>query len=166
VKRFLVVLAVAALAGATYVAAAPGSQRAAPTARQFAALGKKVSLLSKKVKTQGATIAALKKGEASVKTEADTVVGFLTSCFLSANAGALPINEFGDTQGTPPAFGYAFTASAGGPPVSTTALDVDSSSTPGGFVQVVDPTCVTSSGGLRRAGALTEHRATLGAAKH
>ena len=162
-KRFLVVLAVAALAGATYVAAAPGSQTAAPTARQFAALKRQVSQLSKKVKTQGATIAALKTGEASVKTEADTVVGFLTSCFLSANAGALPINEFGDPAG---AFGYSYEESGTTTNIFTTALDVDSSSTPGGFVQVVDPTCVTSSGGLRRAGALTEHRATLGAAKH
>ena len=58
--RFLAVLAVAAVAGVTYVAAAPGGQTAAPTARQFAALKKQLSKLSKKVKAQGATITTLK----------------------------------------------------------------------------------------------------------
>jgi len=159
VKRFLVVLAVAALAGATYVAAAPGSQTAAPTARQFAALKRQVSQLSKKVKTQGATIAALKTGEASVKTEADTVVGFLTSCFLSANAGALPINEFGDATSAA-AFGYRYLESDGVTEIKTTALDVDGSGTPGGYLQAVDPSCVQPAG-LRKQGALTDHRATL-----
>jgi outer membrane murein-binding lipoprotein Lpp len=165
VKRFLVVLAVAAVAGATYVATASSSQRAAPTARQFAALKRQVSQLSKKVKSQGVKIGALQTAEKGVKTEADDVVGFLNSCFFSTNAGALPINQFGDPGGT---LGYHYQQSTTqGDDVLTSALDVDNSSTPGAFVQVVDPTCVTPSGGLRKMGALADHRAAIHAvAKH
>ncbi len=159
-KRFLVVLAVAAVAGATYVATAPGGQTAAPTGAQFAALKKQVSLLSKKVKAQGATISVLKKAEASVKAEADDAVGFLSSCLIAG--GAAPVDEFGDTSGT---FGYAFTASAGGLATSRTALDL-TSGTPGAYLQAVDPSCITT-GALRKAGGLTERRATIhAAAKH
>jgi len=164
VKRFLVVLALAAVAGATYVATAPGSQTAAPTARQFAALSKKVSLLSKKVKTQGATIAALKKAETTVKTEADNVTGFLTTCL----AAAYPVNEFGDGTSAA-AFGYQYKAtSTAATPINTTALDGDASATPGAYFQVVDTSCVTPpAGALHKAGALTERRAAIGsAAKH
>jgi hypothetical protein len=156
VKRFLVVLALAAVAGATYVATAPGSQTAAPT---LASLNKKITLLTRKVKAQGVTIAALKKAENGVKTEADDAVGFLSGCLLSAGAGVLPINQFGDPNAT---FGYHFLQSDLTTEVKTTALDVDGSTTPGAFIQAVDPTCVTPAGALRKAGALSEHRASLG----
>ena len=46
-KRFLLVLALVAVAGATYVATAPGSQTAGPTAKQFKALKKQVAKLQK-----------------------------------------------------------------------------------------------------------------------
>lgn len=155
-KRFLVVLVVAAVAGATYVATAPGSQTAAPT---LASLNKKITLLTRKVKAQGVTIAALKKAENGVKTEADDAVGFLQGCLLSTGAGVLAINQFGDPNGV---FGYHYLQSDGTTESKTTALDVDGSSTPGAFIQAVDPTCVTPAGALRKAGSLTEHRAALG----
>ena len=49
-KRFVLVLALVAVAGATYVATAPGSQTAGPTAKQFKALKRQVAGLQKKVK--------------------------------------------------------------------------------------------------------------------
>jgi hypothetical protein len=157
VKRFLVVLALAGVAGATYVATAPGSQTAAPT---LASLNKKITLLTRKVKAEGVTIAALKKAENGVKTEADDAVGFLNSCLLSTGAGVLPINQFGDPNAT---FGYHYQKTTTvGDEALTTALDVDGSTTPGAFIQAVDPTCVTPAGALRKAGALSEHRASLG----
>jgi len=145
-----------------YVAAAPGGQTVAPTARQFAALKKQVSQLSKKVKAQGAKIAALSTDEKGARTEADDAVGFISSCFLTQNAGALPINQFGDPGG---AFGYNFHTSTPSD-VLTTALDVDASATPGAFLQAVDPSCISSSA-LHKAGAPAERRATIDAAtKH
>jgi len=163
VKRFLAVLAVAAVAGVIYVAAAPGGQTVAPTARQFAALKKQVSRLSKKVKAQGVKIAALSTDEKGARTEADDAVGFISSCFLTQNAGALPINEFGDPAGT---FGYRYVDNGASSDIFTTALDVDSSATPGAFLQAVDPSCITSSA-LHKAGAPAERRATIRAAtKH
>jgi hypothetical protein len=52
----------------------------------------------------------------------------------------LPVSEFGDPQGT---FGYSYTDN-GTDFFDTTALDIDTSSTPGGFLQLVDPSCVTA----------------------
>jgi outer membrane murein-binding lipoprotein Lpp len=127
-KRFLMLVGVAVVAAAMYVAASPASQQSkGPTAKQFKALEKQVATLSKSLK--------------AVKSEANAAAGFISDCFVSANSGVLPINEFGDPNGT---FGYQFTATMGGTVTSTTALDVDQS-TPfkGAYVQGVDPACVT-----------------------
>jgi len=134
-KRFLMLVGVAAVAGAMYVAASPASQQSrGPTARQFLALEKKVTTLSKTLKV--------------VKLEADAAVGFLSACLVSANAGVLPINQFGATSN-----GFVF-----GPPdnsstkTARTALDVDltTSGFTGAYLQAVDPSCVNASG-LRHA---------------
>ena len=125
-KRFLMLVGVAAVAAAMYVAASPASQQSrGPTARQFNALKKQVATLSKNLK--------------ATKTEADAVVSFIVGCLTSTNAGALPVSDFGDPQGT---FGYWYTDN-GTDYFNTTALDVDTSSTPGVFLQLVDPSCVT-----------------------
>jgi hypothetical protein len=125
-KRFLMLVGVAAVAATMYVAASPASQQSrGPTARQFNALKKEVATLSKNLK--------------ATKTEADAVVSFIVGCLTSTNAGALPVSEFGDSQGT---FGYWYTDN-GTDYFNTTALDIDTSSTPGGFLQLVDPSCVT-----------------------
>jgi hypothetical protein len=130
-KRFLMLVAVAAVAGAMYVAAAPGSQQAAPpTAAQFAALKKQVASLNKSLK-------ALKKDEKQAKTAAVDAAGFISSCFVNV----VPVSEFGDPNGT---FGFQFVASPGATATSRTALDADGSATPQGFLQAVDSSCVTS----------------------
>jgi len=132
-KRFLMLVGVAAVAAAMYVAAAPGSQQASgPSAKQFSALKKEVASLSKSLKT--------------VKAEATAAAGYIATCLVSNNSGALPVNQFGDTAHAVATFGYQYTATAGGAVTSRTALDIDSSGTPGGFVQGVDPTCVTNNG--------------------
>ena len=139
-KRFLMLVGVAAVAAAMYVAAAPGSQQAAsPTARQFSALKKQVATLSKTVKT-------LKAGEKSAKSEADAAVAFIGGCLISQGAGALGVTQFGG-----PTDGFLFGSSVTNSP--RTALDGDASPTPGAFLQAVDPTCITAGGlkGLARA---------------
>ncbi len=138
-RRFLMLLGVAAVAGAMYVAAAPGSQQASgPTAKQFAALKKQVASLSKTMK--------------QVKAAANDADGFVRTCLISTNSGVLPINDFGDPNGT---FGYKYTAD-GTTLTDTTALNVDTS-TPftGVYLQGVDPTCVTA--------AARHHATSLGA---
>ena len=123
--RFLMLLAAAAVAGAIYVAAAPGGQaRLGPTAAQFKALSRKVTLLqkqlgvTKKLATQEAVI--------------------LVDCLLYTTA---PISQYGAV--TSGASGYVYgvpsnTASFG----STTALDLThSGGTPAFSLLGVNPQC-------------------------
>ena len=128
-KRFLMLVGVAAVAGAMYVAASPASQQSkGPTLKQFNALKKQVATLSKKLKTIGA--------------EADAVGTIVGACYLTVNGGtvsfeALPVSQRG-TNTT----GYLFgSTSASSTP--TTALDVDTA-TPHATLQEVDPTCLAA----------------------
>jgi hypothetical protein len=121
-KRFLMLVGVAAVAGAMYVAASPASQQSKfASEKQVVALQKKVATLTKSLK--------------ATKTEADAIAGFLTTCLKSA----LPVSEFGDAQGG--TFGYSYTDN-GTDYFNTSALDTDASSTPGGYLQIVDSSCV------------------------
>jgi outer membrane murein-binding lipoprotein Lpp len=129
-KRFLMLVGVAVVAAAMYVAAGTASQQSrGPTAKQFKALKAQVASLSKKL--------------SSTRKEADAAVGFIGQCFVSTNSGVLPINEFGDPNGT---FGYRFDSDGTGPTtdVFTTALDIDGTTTgfAGVYLQGVDPACV------------------------
>jgi hypothetical protein len=137
-KRFLMLVGVAAVAGAMYVAAAPGSQQASgPTAKQFNALKKQVASLSKTLKT--------------VKAEAAAADGFVQACLVSTNSGVLPINLFGDPNGAVTGTAQGYKYGTGADPTLTTndgyatALNLDTS-TPfqGVYIQGVDPTCVTA----------------------
>ena len=141
-KRFLMLVAVAAVAGAMYVAAAPGSQQAAPpTAAQFAALKKQVASLNK-------TLKALKKEETQVKTAAVDAAGFISDCFVKG--GVVPVSQFGDPNGT---FGFEYTPD-GTTQTKRTGLDVDGSTAPQGFIQAVDSSCVSSGGSAAASSAL------------
>ena len=72
--RFLTLLAVAAIAGVMYVAAAPGGLRSSgPTAKQFKALSKKVTKLQKQV--------------TNLKKEADASLGIEALCIMHAPVG-------------------------------------------------------------------------------
>jgi len=136
-KRFLMLVGVAVVAAAMYVAASPASQQSkTPTEKQFLALQKKVATLTKNLKT--------------TKSEADAVVGFIQSCLTSAHAGALGLSDFGDPNGT---FGYRYDSDGAGPATDTftTAVDGDASATPGAFVQAVDPSCVNANALRHRA---------------
>src|SRR5579871_4705901 len=142
-KRFLLALALVAVAGATYVATAPGGQLAGPTAKQFKALQKEV--------------AGLKKELAVVKetTTVDTQV--LTDCM----AHAVPIDQFGDRQSNPfnNAYGYTWTDpnQNGGTPWLETALDVTAPDDPSAlFITGGGPACGTDIGAaLHRAGRMS-----------
>jgi hypothetical protein len=123
-KRFLMLVGVAAVAGAMYVAAAPGSRQASPpTARQFATLKRQVAAIQKKLK--------------AVKTEADGEAAVLLHCMLHQIIG---VNRAGDPAGT---FGYSFTPQ-GGAAGFTTGLDLAPSTTGATYLIAAfnsDPAC-------------------------
>lgn len=136
-KRFWMLVGVAVVAGAMYVAAAPGGRQAAsPTARQFNALKKQVASLNKNLK-------ALKKDEAQVKLAAAAAAGYIGACFLdtSGNIVSLPVNQFG-TAGAG-ATGFLF-GTDGTSATPRSALDIDTSGSPKAYLQEVNTTCATS----------------------
>jgi hypothetical protein len=131
-KRFLMLVGIGVVAGAMYVAAAPGSRQATgPTARQFAALKKQVASLNKK-------LTALTKDEKVVRSAAAASVGYIATCFLDStgNIQNLQVNDFGDTT-----TGFLFGTAGTNTPRS--ALDVDTSGAPLAYLQRVTPGCVT-----------------------
>ena len=77
-KRFLMLVGVAVVAAAMYVAASPASQQAGPTAKQFAALKKQVAALSKKVK--------------STQTDVDTLAFAYVHCSLAVGDRRGPVH--------------------------------------------------------------------------
>ncbi|HET8557157.1 MAG TPA: hypothetical protein VFL58_07600 [Gaiellaceae bacterium] len=132
-KRFLMLVGIGVVAGAMYVAAAPGSRQATgPTARQFAALKKQVASLNKK-------LTALTKDEKVVRSAAAASVGYIATCFLDStgNIENLQVNDFGDTT---TGFLFGTTGTSGTP---RSALDVDTSGAPLAYLQRVTPGCVT-----------------------
>ena len=134
-KRLLMLVGVAAVAGAMYVAAAPGSrQSTAPTAKQFAALKKQIGSLNKK-------LTALTKDEKVVKSAAGAAVAYIAACFLDSNGNIqnLQVNDFGTT-----ATGFLFGAPGGGASATPrSALDVDASGSPLAYLQTITPACIT-----------------------
>jgi len=137
-KRFLMLVGVAVVAAAMYVAAAPGSQQSAgPTAKQFAALKKQVASLSKTVKT----VKKLATAEAVLLGDCDKV--------------AVPIDQFGDGTAAQTE-GYMYNQPSGAGQFLTTALDVsDSSDTGALYITGGDASCAGLFGGsqLRHAAA-------------
>lgn len=123
-KRFLMLLAIGVVASAMYVAASPASQQSrGPTARQFRALKKQVAKLSKTLKT--------------VKSQAQYARDYVHDCLRSTNAGAMPVSEFGDALNHTHGYQYF----DGTKTSYTTALDIDTSSTPGAYLQKVYRGC-------------------------
>jgi hypothetical protein len=129
-KRFLMLVGVAAVAGAMYVAASPASQQSrGVTAKQFKALKKQVATLSKTLK--------------AAKAEADAAVEIIGACYLKDNGNGtagfavMPVSRLGNS-----AAGYLFGTSATNAP--TTALD-EVTSSPQAYLQEVDPQCATQS---------------------
>ena len=105
--RFLTLLAVAAIAGAMYVAAAPGGLRSSgPTAKQFKALSKKVTKLQKQVTT--------------LKQEADASLGIEALCIMHAPVG---VDQVG-TSASGYLFGPPQTAAAAVTATATSALNL------------------------------------------
>jgi hypothetical protein len=138
-KRFLMLVGVAAVAAAMYVAASPASQQSrGPTLAQFNALKAKVT-------SQGKTIKQLKQFAALEAT-------FLTDCVKLA----VPIDQFGDGS-TAQTEGYNYSQPAGVGNFLTTALDVTDPAQDTGalFITGGDASCGTlvNGTGLRRAAA-------------
>jgi len=145
-KRFLLLVGIAVVAGAMYVAAAPGGRQASPpTARQFAALKKQVASLNTKLK-------ALTKDEKAVKTAAGLAVGYLANCFFDSNGNIenLQVNDFGTTTA-----GFLFGAPGTGDTATPrSALDVNvAGTTPLAYLQELTPGCVTGAAAASQASA-------------
>lgn len=123
-KRFFMLVAVAVVASAMYVAVSPASpQSTATTARQLASLQKKVAKMSKVLKT--------------VQRQAQYARDYVHDCLRSTNAGAMPVSEFGDAVNHTHGYQYFDGTSTS----YTTALDIDTGSTPGAFLQKVYRGC-------------------------
>lgn len=106
-QRFLTLVAVAAIAGAMYVAAAPGGLRSTgPTPAQFKALK--------------ARVASLQKALGQVKKESDAVAVVMVQCVMYQ---AQAVDDFGNGAS---GFGYDYTdpQQNGGQPFLTSALDL------------------------------------------
>lgn len=149
-KRFLMLVGVAVVAAAMYVAASPASQQASgPTTAQFNALKKQVATLSKKLK--------------ATKLRADASYNFIGGCLVTSNAGVWGVSEFGD--GNAGTFGYWYTDD-GTNYSNVTALDFDGSTTPQTYLQAVDPQCVGPSGLKHRLQHESAHLSLAGQRKH
>jgi hypothetical protein len=135
-KRFSMLVAVAAVAGAMYVAASPASQQSrGPTLKQFNALKKQVATLSKTLKTV-------------VKPEADISASYILTCLSSVSGGSITINAMPVSQRGTTTSGYLFGTTVSSTP--TTALDINTTA-PTDVLQEFDPSCL--SGALRHSAA-------------
>jgi hypothetical protein len=123
-KRFLMLVAVAVVASAMYVAASPASQQSSgSTTKQVRALQKRVAKMSKILKT--------------VKVQAQYARDYVHDCLRTASSGAMPVSEFGDAANHTHGYQYFDGTSTHW----TTALDIDTSDSPGAYLQKVDRAC-------------------------
>jgi outer membrane murein-binding lipoprotein Lpp len=115
-QRFLMLVGVAVVAAAMYVAAGTASQQAkGPTAKQFKALKKQVATLSKELKTQ-------------IKPEADFSASYLLSCLITVNSdNTLSVNLV-----------PAEVTTTGNPVIYETTSPTD-------FLQEINPSCLSPS---------------------
>ena len=145
-KRFLMLVGVAVVAAAMYVAASPASQQSrGPTLKQFNALKKQVATLNKKLK--------------AVTSEADAAVGIIGLCYLHQNSDStvgfnfMPVSQLGNSSS-----GYLFGTSGTNAPRS--ALDINAAS-PQAYLQELDPQCATvnalSRGAIRSGSSRVQH---------
>ena len=133
-KRFLMLVGVAVVAAAMYVAAGTASRQSrGPTAKQFKALKAQVTSLNKNLK--------------SVRLEADAALGVIADCYLTIGASTANVNGLGVSQFGNTSTGFLFGNSTSSMP--RTALDVAASG-PTYYLQEVTPDCV--------AGNLLRHR--------
>ncbi len=139
-NRFLILVGVAVVAAAMYVAASPASQQSkGPTAKQFLALKKTVTAQGKKIKLLD-ELAAIE-------------VSVIEDCIQNA----VPIDQFGNPGATTPE-GYHYDLPGNNPEeILTTALDVTDPTQDNGalFITGGDATCGTlvNGAGLRHAAA-------------
>jgi len=127
--RFVTLLAFAAIAGAMYVAAAPGGLRSAgPTQAQFRVLKGRVAKLQKAV--------------AQVKKESDVATVVLADCVLYH---APAVDDFGDGPSGTYGYSYMDPQQNSGQPFLTTALDLapTSETSPQFNFLSVNPMCAT-----------------------
>ena len=149
--RILMVVGVAAVAGAMYVAGASGSQqsRPGPTMKQFKALKAQVAFLKgqfaalngtvgRQSTREDARLTKLENDDAQVLQETELAVGFISGCFLNSGGSyrELPVSQFGSASA-----GFLF-GTSGSSATPRTALDIDTSGSPMAYLQEVNPACI------------------------
>lgn len=126
--RFLTLVGVAVVAAAMYVAASSASQASkGVSVAKFNALNKKVTALTKTVKFQGNILNGLANA--------------YLHCSLSYGMGVTQRGDLSHTGG----FGYQYIPQGSTTPVSTTALDLDTSGSPEFLLtpfNATDPACM------------------------
>ncbi len=137
-KQFLLLLGVAAVAGAMYVAGASGSQQAKfASQKEVAALQKKVTTLNSELKK-------------TVKPEADLSASYILTCLAKVSGGSVTVHTMSVVQRGTIALGYQFGSTGSTAP--TTALDIaPQGTTATAVLQEFDPSCL---GGALRQNAL------------
>jgi hypothetical protein len=137
-KPFLMLVGVAAVAGAMYVAGASGSQQTkfAPES-QVVALQKKVKTLTTEVNK-------------TVGPEAKAALGIISSCYLQVmnnqvKLNLFPVNVLGNSSD-----GYLFGTDASSA-TPTSALDYDNVA-PSAYLQYDDPNCLSAAARHRSLG--------------
>jgi len=131
-KKLLMLVGVAVVAAAMYVAASSASQQSTfASQKEVAALQKKVATMSKTLK--------------AVKTAANAAAGFIGTCFLTVsgkNAAetTFPVSQFGSAGD---GFLYGSTAAGAAAPIARTALDYDPSPAAFAHLQEVNTVCGT-----------------------
>ena len=135
-NRFLMLLGVAVVAAAMYVAASSASQASkGVSVAKFNALSKKVTALSKTVKTDGNLL--------------NNLAYAYLHCSLHSGLG---VSQRGDSSNSG-GFGYQFIPQGSTTPVSVTALDVDTSGFPEFLLtpyNANDPACQNLIGSVAR----------------
>jgi hypothetical protein len=132
-KHFLMLVAVAVVASVMYVAAAPASQQSSrSTARQISSMKRQVKILNRVVN--------------SVKHQAMHADNYVRNCLTGTEGGTVPVTEFGDAL----THGYGYQYFDGTSTRYTSALDIDTTSDPGAYLQKVSRGCAKGNKGGNR----------------
>jgi hypothetical protein len=91
----------------------------------------------------GNDVTILKRVLKTVKHQAGHADNYVRNCLTGTQGGTMPVAEFGDAQ----THTYGYPYFDGTSTHYTTALDVDTSSTPGAYLQKVSRGCVTGNTG-------------------
>lgn len=141
-RRFLMLVGVAVVAAAMYVAASSAGQvsKGVPVAK-FNALSRKVARLMKTVNSDRKKVARLTKTVTFERTLLNGLANTYAHCSLDSGMGVTQRGDLSHAGG----FGYQYIPQGSATPISTTALDLDTSGNPEFLItpfNATDPACM------------------------